>query len=182
MSRVGKAAIKLPQGVTVAVQGPEILVKGPLGQLKTPLPAGISLEEKDATIQLNRNSEDRTVRAMHGTARALLNNTILGVSKGWDRRLELVGVGYRAALKGKELVFSLGYSHEVRYALPDSVTAQVTDQTKIDLKSIDRQKLGQVAAEIRALRPPEPYLGKGVKYSDEVIRRKAGKAGKAGKK
>ncbi|MCB1175608.1 MAG: 50S ribosomal protein L6, partial [Leptospiraceae bacterium] len=117
-------------------------------------------------------------RAMHGTARALLHNCVVGVSTGWKRRLELVGVGYRAQLKGKELVLSLGYSHDIHYPLPEAVKATVTDQTKIDLESIDKQKLGQVASEIRNLRPPEPYKGKGVKYEGERIRRKAGKAGK----
>lgn len=182
MSRIGKALVKLPQGVSLAVKDRSIAVKGPLGELHSPLPEGISLEQSDSSVELKRASDERALRALHGTARALLQNTVQGVSKGWEKRLELVGVGYRAQLKGKELVFSLGYSHEVRYPLPAAVTATVTDQTKIDLKSIDKQKLGQVASEIRALRPPEPYKGKGVKYADEKIRRKAGKAGKAGKK
>ncbi|MBX7056496.1 MAG: 50S ribosomal protein L6 [Leptospirales bacterium] len=182
MSRVGKALINMPAGVTVSLRDGAIAVKGPLGELQSPLPAGISLEQKDGALELRRANDERELRALHGTARALLQNTVLGVSKGWEKRLELIGVGYRAQLKGKELVFSLGYSHEVRYALPAAVAATVTDQTKIDLKSIDKQKLGQVASEIRALRPPEPYKGKGVKYADETIRRKAGKAGKAGKK
>ncbi len=182
MSRVGNAPIKLPSGVSFKVEGNEIAVKGPKGEMKSPLPAGISIEEDGGLVQLKRKDDSRTQKANHGMARALLNNNVLGVSTGWKKNLELVGVGYRAQLKGKELVFSLGYSHEVRYGLPEGIKAQVTDQTRIELESIDRQRVGQVAAEIRALRPPEPYKGKGVKYADEQIRRKAGKAGKAGKK
>ncbi len=181
MSRVGKAAIPLPNGVQVSTKGRELVVKGPLGEIQSPLPNGIELETEGTTIRLVRKSEERTVRAQHGMARAILNNCVLGVSKGWQKKLELVGVGYRAQLKGNELAFSLGYSHDVRYPLPAGVKAAVTDQTKIVLDGVDRQKIGQVAAEIRALRPPEPYKGKGIKYSDEVIRRKAGKTGKAGK-
>lgn len=186
MSRVGKALVAIPSGVDVSVADgaaqKEIKVKGPLGELRTPLPTGIALEKVDGSVGLKRSDESREQRALHGTARALLANCVIGVSKGWNKRLELVGVGYRAQLKGTELVFSLGYSHEVRYSLPTIVKAVVTDQTKIELSSIDRQKLGQVASEIRSLRPPEPYKGKGIRYSDETIRRKAGKAGKAGKK
>lgn len=182
MSRVGKAPITLPGNVNLNVTGEVVVVKGPLGELKSPLPKGIALDTANGKVTLTLADETGKLRAMYGTSRALLANCIEGVSKGWNRRLELLGVGYRAQLKGSELVFSLGYSHEVRYAVDPAVKAQVTDQTKIDLTSIDRQKLGQVAAEIRALRPPEPYKGKGVRYSDEVVRRKAGKAGKAGKK
>lgn len=182
MSRVGKASIQVPKGVTINAQDGEVLVKGPLGEMRSPLPPGISLGEEEGFVMLKRADEERKTRALHGTARALLFNCVHGVSQGWQKRLELVGVGYRAQLKGKELVFSLGYSHEVRYPLPQGVEAQVTDQTKLDLKSMDKQKLGQVASEIRALRPPEPYKGKGIKYADERIRRKAGKAGKGGKK
>jgi large subunit ribosomal protein L6 len=164
------------------VVGETIKVKGPLGELTSPIPKGITLAQEGAMVTITRVEDHPKLRQMHGTVRALLANCIVGVSKGWQRRLELLGVGYRAQLKGEELVFSLGYSHEVRYPLPKGVKAQVTDQTKLDLSSIDRQKLGQVSAEIRSLRPPEPYKGKGVRYSDETVRRKAGKAGKAGKK
>ena len=182
MSRVGNAPIKLPSGVELKVQGTAVTVKGKLGELNSPLPEGISLKDEGGLISLARRDDSREMRALHGTARALLNNCVRGVSAGWQKRLELVGVGYRAQMKGQDLVLSLGYSHEVRYPIPQGVTAQVTDQTKIDLSSVDRQKLGQVAAEIRGLRPPEPYKGKGVRYGDEKVRRKAGKAGKAGKK
>lgn len=178
MSRVGKAAIKLPAGVELKVEEHEISVKGPKGQLKSILPEGISLDQEDGSIQLKRAEDTRSLRERHGLARALLNNNVIGVSDGWTRKLELVGVGYRAQLKGEELVLSLGYSHEVRYKLPSSVKAVVPDQTKIELTSIDKQALGQVASEIRSLRPPEPYKGKGIRYAGENIRRKAGKSGK----
>ncbi|MBI3395914.1 MAG: 50S ribosomal protein L6 [Spirochaetia bacterium] len=181
MSRVGKAIIALPQGVQVTAKGHELAVKGPLGEVMSPLPEGISLVVEGTSAKLERKNDERALRAKHGMARAILNNCVIGVSKGWMKKLELVGVGYRAQLKGAELSFSLGYSHDVKYPLPAGIKAQVTDQTKIELTGIDRQKVGQVAAEIRALRPPEPYKGKGVKYADEVIRRKAGKTGKAGK-
>ncbi|MEQ9363095.1 MAG: 50S ribosomal protein L6 [Leptospirales bacterium] len=182
MSRVGKSPITVPGGVELNVAGEVVKVKGPLGELTAPLPKGLTLETENGLATLTLSDESGRLKSMFGTSRALLANCVEGVSKGWSKRLELLGVGYRAQLKGSELVFSLGYSHEVRYPLPSDVKAQVTDQTKIDLNSIDKQKLGQVAAEIRALRPPEPYKGKGVRYSDETVRRKAGKAGKAGKK
>ena len=177
MSRVGKAPIKLPSGVEVNVQGQSISVKGPKGTLNSPLPEGITLSVEDGVVSLERADESKKQRERHGLARALLQNCVTGVSTGWSRNLELVGVGYRAQLKGKELVLSLGFSHEVKYPLPEGVEAQVTDQTRLQLSGIDRQKLGQVASEIRAFRPPEPYKGKGIKYENEFIRRKAGKAG-----
>ena len=179
MSRVGKAPISIPSGVDVKVEGVEILVKGPKGQLKSPLPDGIQFENQDGTIVLKRKDDSRYLRERHGMTRALLNNCVLGVSTGWQKNLDLVGVGYRVQLKGKELVFLLGYSHDIHYKVPEGITVQVTDQTKIEVSGIDRQKVGQVASEIRSLRPPEPYKGKGIKYRDEEIRRKAGKAGKA---
>lgn len=178
MSRVGNAPITVPAGVDVTVAGQEIMVKGPLGQLASPLPAGIVLNQEKEVLQLKRSEDSRELRQMHGMARALLNNCVQGVKVGWKKRLELIGVGYRVQLKGKELVFALGYSHEVRYPLPDGIKAEVTDQTKINVSGINLQRVGQVAAELRALRPPEPYKGKGVRYSDEVVRRKAGKTGK----
>lgn len=182
MSRVGKALIQLPKGVNLSVDGTAVDVKGPLGQLRSPLPSGISLEEKDGQVSLKRQDDSREQKMVHGMARALLANNVAGVSEGWKRNLELVGVGYRARLQGKEVVFSLGYSHEVNFPVPDDVKIQVTDQVRIEVTGIDKQRVGQVSAEIRSLRPPEPYKGKGVKYTDEQIRRKAGKAGKAGKK
>lgn len=182
MSRIGNAPIKLPSNVELKVEGTEVKVKGPMGEMISPLPEGIELKNEDGVVKFSRIGEERFYRERHGLARALLNNNIIGVSQGWKKSLELVGVGYRVQLKGNQLVLSLGYSHEVKYDLPEGVKATVADQTKLELAGIDRQKVGQVAAVIRGFRPPEPYKGKGVKYSDERIRRKAGKAGKAGKK
>jgi large subunit ribosomal protein L6 len=181
MSRIGNAPIKLPAGVNLSVGEQEITVKGPLGELKTPLPAGINLSVENEVARMKRIDDSRLNKERHGMARALLNNSIIGVTQGWKKNMELIGVGYRVQLKGDELVFALGYSHEVRFKLPGGVKAQVADQTKIELTSINKQMIGQVASEIRSLRPPEPYKGKGIKYSDEIIQRKAGKTGKAGK-
>ncbi len=182
MSRVGKAPIKLPAGVNLQVSGASITIKGPLGQLQSPLPEGITLEQNDGVVSLKRKDDSREQKMVQGMARALLANNVTGVTAGWKRNLELVGVGYRARAAGKDVVFALGYSHEVPFPCPPDVKIQVTDQVRIEVTGIDKQRVGQVSAEIRSLRPPEPYKGKGVKYSDEQIRRKAGKAGKAGKK
>ncbi len=182
MSRIGRAPIKVPAGVDLKVEDRNIRVKGPKGEILSPLPEGITLKVDNGTALLERADDERRSKEQHGLARALLNNNIIGVKDGWKRNLELIGVGYRVQLKGSELVLSLGYSHEIRYSLPKGISATVPDLTKIELTGIDRQLLGQVASEIRSYRPPEPYKGKGVKYSNEVIRRKAGKAGKAGKK
>ncbi len=183
MSRIGKNPIDLPDGVSVRVEGARVLAKGSKGELSSPLPKGIELSEEDSRVRLvcdGNNSTD--LGAMYGTVRALLANNIRGVSQGWDITLELVGVGYRAQVKGQNLSLSLGYSHNIHYSLADGIVATVKDQTKINLSSIDKQKLGQAAAEIRSMRPPEPYKGKGVRYSDEHIIRKAGKSAKAAKK
>ena len=177
MSRIGKKPIPIPQGVTVKIEGNTVLVQGPKGKLDTALPAGIKVEQKDGNIVAIRENDSQA--ALHGLARALVNNAVEGVTKGWTRELEIVGIGYRAEMKGKGMiVFSLGYSHPIEYPLPTGVDASVDPkQTKIALTGIDRQQVGQVAAELRNLRPPEPYKGKGIKYQGEVIRRKAGKAG-----
>ena len=180
MSRIGNAPVQMPAKVELEVKGAEALVKGPLGQIRFPVPPGISIEREGDTVQVRRSDDSKEQRALHGLTRALLNNHVKGVSAGWIRSLELVGVGYRVVLKGKQLVLSLGYSHDVNYDLPSDIEAKV-EQTRIELKSIDKQRLGQVASEIRSFRPPEPYKGKGVRYVDEVVRRKAGKAGKSGK-
>ncbi len=182
MSRIGNAPIALPQDVNIAQQGDQVEVQGPKGKLSTPLPQGMQLKKEAGFLRIVRTNDDRSSRALHGTIRALLNNSVQGVSKGWVKQLELIGVGYRVQKKERNLIFSLGYSHEVRYLLLPAVDAEITDQTRIKLSSIDKQKLGQVASEIRSLRPPEPYKGKGIRYSGEVVRRKAGKAGKAAKK
>ncbi len=178
MSRIGKSPIKIPEGVSVQAKDDFIFVKGPKGELQSILPNNIKLEEKDAIIRLERTGNEPSVRSLHGTAQVLLKNNIHGVSQGWEKILELIGVGYRVQIKEKTLVFSLGYSHDLHYLLPNEIEAIVKDQTKITLKSIDKQKLGQTASEIRNLRPPEPYKGKGVRYADEHIVRKAGKSTK----
>jgi large subunit ribosomal protein L6 len=176
MSRIGKKPIAIPKGVTVKIEGNTVLVQGPKGKLDTALPAGIKVEQKDGNIVAIRENDSQA--AVHGLARALVNNAVEGVTKGWTRDLEIVGIGYRAEMKGKTVVFSLGYSHPIEYPLPTGVEAVVDPkQTKITLTGIDRQKVGQVAAEMRALRPPDPYKNKGVRYAGERLKKKVGKTG-----
>jgi large subunit ribosomal protein L6 len=176
MSRIGRLAIPVPSGVQVDVRGAQITVKGPKGQLTHELPAGIGVARDGATLRVTREGDGRDVRALHGLSRKLLANMVQGVSTGFTRSLEIVGVGYRAELRGKAIQLTLGYSHPIVYQLPDGVTAKIDKQTAITLEGSDRHLLGEVAAGLRALRPPEPYKGKGVKYTEERIRRKAGKA------
>jgi large subunit ribosomal protein L6 len=177
MSRIGKKPIPIPQGVTVKVEGNTVLVQGPKGKLDTPLPSGIKVEQKDGNIVAIRENDSQA--AVHGLARALVNNAVEGVTRGWTRELDIVGIGYRAEMKGKGMVvFNLGYSHPIEYPLPTGVEASVdAKQTKIVLTGIDRQRVGQVAAEMRALRPPDPYKNKGVRYSGERLKKKVGKTG-----
>ena len=177
MSRIGKKPIVLPKDVKVQVNGNVVAVQGPKGKVETPLPAGIRLEQKDGTLTAVRDNDSQA--AVHGLARALVNNAVEGVTKGWQRELEIVGVGYRAEMKGKgTMVFSLGFSHPIEYPLPTGVSAAVdAKQTRITLDGIDRQKVGQVAAEMRSLRPPDPYKNKGVRYAGERLKKKVGKTG-----
>jgi large subunit ribosomal protein L6 len=177
MSRIGKKPIPIPKGVTIKVEGNTVLVQGPKGKLDTPLPAGIKVEQKDGNLVAIRENDSQA--AVHGLARALVNNAVEGVTKGWVRDLEIVGIGYRAEMKGKGMVvFSLGFSHPIEYPLPTGVEAAVDPkQTKITLTGIDRQKVGQVAAEMRSLRPPDPYKNKGVRYAGERLKKKVGKTG-----
>jgi large subunit ribosomal protein L6 len=177
MSRIGKKPIAIPKGVTIKVEGNTVLVQGPKGKLDTALPIGIKIEQKDGQLLAVRENDSQS--AVHGLARALVNNAVEGVTKGWTRELEIVGIGYRAEMKGKSMVvFSLGYSHAIEYPLPTGVDATVDPkQTKIALTGIDRQKVGQVAAEMRALRPPDPYKNKGVRYVGERLKKKVGKTG-----
>jgi large subunit ribosomal protein L6 len=177
MSRIGKKPIPIPKGVTVTIEGNTVLVQGPKGKLDTALPSGIKVEQKDGNIVAIRENDSQA--ALHGLARALVNNAVEGVTKGWTRDLEIVGIGYRAEMKGKgTVVFSLGYSHPIEYPLPTGVEAAVDPkQTKISLTGIDRQQVGQVAAEMRSLRPPDPYKNKGVRYSGEKLKKKVGKTG-----
>ena len=177
MSRIGKKPIPIPQGVTVKIEGNTVLVQGPKGKLDTAIPAGIKMEQKDGNLLALRENDSQA--ALHGLARALVNNAVEGVTKGWTRDLEIVGIGYRAEMKGKgTVVFSLGYSHPIEYPLPTGVEASVDPkQTKIALTGIDRQQVGQVAAEMRSLRPPDPYKNKGVRYAGERLKKKVGKTG-----
>jgi large subunit ribosomal protein L6 len=177
MSRIGKKPIAIPKGVTIKIEGNTVAVQGPKGKLDTPLPKGITMEQKDGNLLAVRENDQQA--AVHGLARALVNNAVEGVTKGWTRELEILGIGYRAEMKGKGVVvFTLGYSHPIEYPLPTGVDVAVDPkQTKLTLTGIDRQKVGQVAAEMRALRPPDPYKNKGVRYSGERLKKKVGKTG-----
>jgi large subunit ribosomal protein L6 len=177
MSRIGKKPIELPKGVEVKRDGNSVTVKGPKGTLSTAIIPGIDVKVENNVVQFSRGDEEGRSRAFHGLMRALVANNVRGVSEGFKRELDIVGVGYRAEVKGKEVVFQLGYSHPVRFAIPQGIDITVDGKTNhIVITGIDKQKVGQTAAEIRSLREPDPYKGKGIKYSDEVIRRKAGKA------
>jgi large subunit ribosomal protein L6 len=177
MSRIGKKPIPLPKGVTVKIEDNMVAVQGPKGKLDTPLPAGIKMQQQDGHLVAIRENDSQA--AVHGLARALVNNAVEGVTKGWTRDLEIVGIGYRAEMKGKAtVVFSLGYSHPIEYPLPSGIEAAVDPkQTKLTVSGIDRQKVGQVAAEMRSLRPPDPYKNKGVRYAGERLKKKVGKTG-----
>ncbi len=176
MSRVGRVPISIPDGVKVALEDRAIRVEGPKGKLRAEVPSGIQVKVEGDQLRIGREAEEGKIKALHGLTRKLIANMVEGVSRGFSRVLEINGVGYRAEVKGTDLHFTLGYSHPVLFPLPPGVTATVDRQTVLTLHSADKQLLGKVAAMIRALRPPEPYKGKGVKYREEVIKRKAGKA------
>jgi large subunit ribosomal protein L6 len=179
MSRVGKKPITIPSGVKIQV-GNELQVQGPKGTLTVPIPAGVTIEQNNGTLELKR--ENDSYAALHGLTRALAANAVQGVSGGFTRELDIVGIGYRAEVKGKVAIFYLGYSHPIEFLLPDGVDAKVdAKQTHLTLTGHDRQVLGQVAANIRALRPPDPYKNKGVRYTNEALRKKVGKTGAGGK-
>ena len=183
MSRIGKLPVTIPTGVKVALDANALRLEGPKGKLQTALPAGVDVKVEGNLLRVERQTEDRRVRALHGLTRKLIANMTQGVSQGFTRVLDINGVGYRAEVKGQEIHMTLGYSHPVVFPLPAGVTAAVERQVIITLSSADRQVLGETAAKIRSLRPPEPYKGKGIKYREEVIKRKAGKAvGSAGGK
>ena len=177
MSRIGKKPIALPKGVTVAIEGQTVTVQGPKGKLATQVPSGIRMEQQDGHLVALRENDSQA--ALHGLTRALVNNAVEGVTKGWSRELEIVGIGYRAEMKGKgTVVFSLGYSHPIEYPLPTGIEVAIDPkQTRLTISGIDRQKVGQVAAEMRALRPPDPYKNKGVRYLGERLKKKVGKTG-----
>jgi len=173
MSRVANRIIDLPQGVTAAVAGETVTIKGAKGTLSIPLRTGVSIEQQDKTLQVKFANEAARMQA--GATRAHIANMVTGVTKGYERKLELQGVGFRAAVQGKVLNLTLGFSHPVNYTVPEGITIETPSQTEIIIKGIDRQKVGQVAAEIRDVRPPEPYKGKGVRYAGEKIVLKEGK-------
>jgi large subunit ribosomal protein L6 len=180
MSRIGKKPITLPAKVTATINGSEVTVKGPKGELKLPLPPEMTVKQEGNELLVERPSDARHHRALHGLTRALLANNVNGVSTGFRRTLKIEGVGYNGDVRGKDLVLKLGFSHEVVINPPPGIMFTAEEKgTLIHIDGVDKQLIGQVAANIRELRPPEPYLGKGVRYSDEIIRRKAGKAGKA---
>jgi len=178
MSRVGKNPVPLPQGVEVKVSDGRIVCKGPKGQLETVLHPLVAIETKDGNAVVTRKGDEKTARIMHGTTRALVANMVIGVSEGYVKKLEIQGVGYRAQLQGKKLVLNIGFCHTVEIEQPEGITFTCPDQTHIEVAGIDKQQVGQVAANIRAVRKPEPYKGKGIRYEGEHVRRKAGKAAK----
>jgi large subunit ribosomal protein L6 len=175
MSRIGKKAVPVPAGVTANVEGQTVKIKGPKGALQLVLPGDVLAKMEDGGIRIDPRNESKRARSMWGTSRTLVANLIAGVTKGFERKLEINGVGYRAAVQGKNLQLSLGYSHEISYAIPEGIVIATPKPTEIVITGIDRQKVGQVAAEIRAFRGPEPYKGKGVRYAGEYIFRKEGK-------
>lgn len=179
MSRIGKKPVEIPKGVNVTLNGQNVKVKGPKGELEFDVHSNIKISVEQNQILLTRNNDEKENRALHGLSRALLQNIIIGVTEGYSKTLDLVGVGYRVELKGKNLLVNIGYSHPIYFIPPDGITIQTPTQTQIIVSGIDKQLVGLVASKIRAIRKPEPYKGKGIKYSNEFIRRKAGKtAGK----
>lgn len=180
MSRIGKKPIVIPQGVKVQLDGALVRAEGPKGKLAQPVPRGVTARIDTGHVVLTREDDERSTRALHGLARALVANMVNGVKDGFERKLEIVGIGYRAQMQGRNIQLALGYSHPVIFPLPEGVTADIDKQVSITLRGPDKAVLGQTAAKLRALRKPDPYKGKGIKYADEVIRRKVGK--KAGAK
>ena len=177
MSRIGKKPISLPAGVKVTVDGDTVTVQGSKGTLVQTLPEGITINQEDNQLVLQRANDSKQQRAFHGLTRALIANMVEGVTNGFEKKLEMVGVGYRAQMQGKKLVISIGFSHPVEIDAPEGIDFEVPAPTRITIKGIDKQLVGNTAAHIRAIRKPEPYKGKGIKYENEFIRRKAGKAG-----
>jgi large subunit ribosomal protein L6 len=180
MSRIGKKPVPIPQGVKVQVVDGTVRAEGPKGKLSQPIPSPLSAKVDGGALVIARPDDDRKVRALHGLTRALMANMVFGVKDGFERKLEIVGIGYRAQLQGKAIQLALGYSHPVIFPLPEGITAEIDKQTAITLRGADKALLGQTAAKLRALRKPDPYKGKGIRYADEYVRRKVGK--KAGAK
>jgi large subunit ribosomal protein L6 len=179
VSRIGRMPVVLPKGVTVEVDGTQVRVKGPKGELQRTFPGSMSIKLENGEIQVQRSSDERTERALHGMTRALIHNMVVGVSTGYEKLLEVNGVGYRAEINGKNLVLYVGFSHPVVVEPPKGIEFSFDSKTRqIKIQGYDKEMVGQVAADIRKVRPPEPYKGKGIKYLEEKIRRKAGKTGK----
>ena len=178
MSRIGKMPVAIPKGVEVKADGGKVRVKGPKGELSSAIPSGLTVTVADGQVKIARGSDEPQARAIHGLLRSLVANNVEGVTKGFTRELEISGVGYKAEVKGKSVVFSLGYSHPVDFPIPDGIAVAIDAKAgKITVTGADKQRVGQTAAEIRGLRVPDPYKAKGIKYADEVIKRKVGKAG-----
>jgi large subunit ribosomal protein L6 len=182
MSRIGRKPVSIPQGVKLNLDGAVVRAEGPKGKLSQPIPAGLSAKIENNQLVISRSGEDRKVRALHGLARALMANMVTGVKDGFERKLEIVGIGYRAQLQGRAIQLALGYSHPVIFPLPEGVTAEIDRQVSITLRGADKAVLGQTAAKLRALREPDPYKGKGIRYANEVVRKKVGKKAGAGAK
>ena len=178
MSRIGRLPIAVPSGVDVSIDGRQVTVKGPKGELTHSVAAPIEVAQEDGTLLVTRPDDERTSRALHGLTRTLIANMVTGVTQGYEKKLEIVGTGYRVIARGSNLEFALGYSHPITVEPPTGVTFAVEAPTRFSVSGIDKQQVGEVAANIRKIRPPEPYKGKGVRYQGEVIKRKAGKAGK----
>jgi large subunit ribosomal protein L6 len=180
MSRVGQSPIRIPDDVNVSIVGGAITINGPRGELQRSLPEGITAAYQDGEIVVSRADDESRTRSLHGLARSLVNNMVIGVTQGYEKRLEIQGIGYRAAKQGSDLEVTVGYSHPVRKVAPDGIEFEVPSPTRITVKGIDKELVGQTAAEVRSIRKPEPYKGKGIRYEGEHVRRKAGKAAKAG--
>ncbi|MCK8612968.1 50S ribosomal protein L6 [Gordonia sp. C13] len=178
MSRIGKNPIEIPAGVDVTVDGQRVAVKGPKGELSLTVSEPITVAKEDNTIVVTRPNDERRSRALHGLSRSLINNLVIGVTQGYTTKMEIFGVGYRVQAKGNDLEFALGYSHPVPIEAPEGITFAVESPTKFSVSGIDKQKVGQISANIRRLRRPDPYKGKGIRYEGEQIRRKVGKTGK----
>ena len=182
MSRVGRKPIPIPKDVKISLAEGQVSIQGPKGSLVTPVPRGITPKLEGTELVFSRQNDERQQRAFHGLAQALAANAVKGVSVGFSKDLDIVGVGYKAAVEGSKVVFALGYSHPVVYPIPEGIKIAIEKQTRVTISGIDRQKVGQVAAEIRDLRPPDPYKQKGIRYVGEVLKKKAGKAGATGSK
>ncbi|AFY43203.1 50S ribosomal protein L6 [Nostoc sp. PCC 7107] len=182
MSRIGKRPITIPAKVQITIDGTKVVVKGPKGELSRDLPVHVTVSQEGETLQVVRKDDSRTSRQMHGLSRTLVANMVEGVSQGFQRRLEIQGVGYRAQVQGRNLVLNMGFSHQVNIEPPDGIQFAVEGNTNVIVSGYDKEIVGNTAAKIRAVRPPEPYKGKGIRYAGEVVRRKAGKTGGKGKK